>query len=51
VCVWHVSEGYLEKALYQLEENGVKPEYIHVANSIENSKYLLLTYRTPPYEK
>ncbi len=53
-CEWYVHNVSLKSALYQLEEYGVKPQYIHIVNpppadDLYKNHYLII-YRNPPYE-
>lgn len=53
-CQWYVTGNYLIDAMCQLEDGGVRQEYIHITqmdeHPIDRAKNLyLVLYRNPPY--
>lgn len=47
-CLWDVTPGYLQTALNQLTNHGVKPETIKITSSLEHPGHHTIMYYNPP---
>jgi hypothetical protein len=47
-CLWDVTPGYLQTALNQLTNHGVKPETIKITTSLANEGLHTIIYYNPP---
>jgi hypothetical protein len=54
-CKWYVTGNYLIDAMWQLENYGVRQEYIHITQIAEHptidlaKNLFIVLYRNPPY--